>query len=110
MSSIYVTLGKRRYVGGTISETSGKDISGATFTIALGVDGTTPPANVAFVTPDVNTAGTTTASRILKLLISSTVGSGATQVTAPGTYYVWGNIADAPEIEPLVLQGPIIVV
>ena len=100
MTSIYVTLGKKRYVGGTVTEASGKDISTATFTIALGVDGTIPPA--VFVAPDVNTIGATNASRVLKKLIDSS--------TTPGTYYVWANIADSPEIEPVVLQGPVVVV
>lgn len=100
MPSIYVTLGKKRYVGGTITELTGKDISAATFTIALGTDSSIPP--VAFVTPDVSTIGTTNASRVLKKLIDAT--------TAPGTYYVWANVLDFPEIEPLVLQGPITVV
>lgn len=100
MASIYVTLGKKRYVGGTITELTGKDISGATFTIALGADSSIPPTT--FVTPDVSTIGTTNASRVLKKLIDVT--------TAPGTYYVWANIADSPEIEPVVLQGPVVVV
>ena len=52
--------------------------------------------------PDVNTIGTTNASRILKKLIDSG--------TTPGVYYVWANILDSPEIEPIVLQGPITVV
>ena len=100
MPSIYVSLGKKRYVGGTITELNGKDISTATFTIALGVDSSIPPTT--FVAPDVSTIGATNASRVLKKLIDST--------TAPGTYYVWANILDSPEIEPVVLQGPITVV
>ena len=98
-SSIYVTLGKKRYVGGTVTELNGKDISTATFTIALGVDPTLPPAT--FVAPDVNVAGTTNASRVLKKLVDSSV--------TPGTYYVWANILDSPEIEPVLLQGPVTV-
>lgn len=100
MSAIYVTLGKKRYAGGIVTELTGKDISGATFTIGLGFGNVDPPT--VFTTPDVNTIGTSTASRVLKKLIDSSV--------APGTYYVWANIADSPEIEPVVLQGPITVV
>jgi hypothetical protein len=100
MSSIYVTLGKKRYVGGTITELTGKDISTATFTIALGTDSSIPPT--VFTAPDVSTIGTTNASRVLKKLIDSS--------TLPGTYYVWANILDSPEIEPVVLQGPVTVV
>lgn len=96
-SPIFVSLGKKRYVGGTITEDAGADISGDTFTIALGTSKTTPPT--AWVTPSVNTVGATTASRVLKLLIDNT--------TAVGTYYVWANIVDTPEIEPVLLQGPI---
>ena len=99
MSTIYVSLGKKRYVGGTITELTGKDISTATFTIALGTDPVTPPPT--FAAPDVNLAGATSASRVLKKLVDNTVTAG--------TYYVWANIADSPEIEPVVLQGPVVV-
>ena len=73
MSTIYVTLGKKRYVGGTITDLTGKDISAATFGIALGVDPVIPPAAAAFLPPDVNIAGTTTASRKLLKLVDVTV-------------------------------------
>jgi hypothetical protein len=94
---IFVSLGKKRYVGGTITETTGKDISGATFTIALGPSGYTPPA-AGWVAPDVSTAGATSAQRIVKLLVTNT--------TPPGVYFAWANIVDSPEIEPILLQGP----
>jgi len=100
MSPIFVTLGKKRYVGGTITDVSGKDISAATYTIALSLDPNTPPAT--FANPDVSTQGTTTASRKILKLVDNTV--------TPGIYYCWGNILDTPEIEPMVLQGPITVI
>jgi len=97
-SPIFVSLGKKRYVGGTITEDNGKDISGATYTMALGASGETPPST-GWVTPSVNIAGATSASRVLKLLIDNT--------TPVGTYWVWANVVDNPEIEPVVLQGPV---
>jgi hypothetical protein len=100
MSSIYVSQGKTRYVGGTITEISGKDISTATFTMSLGADVTIPPTT-GWVVPSISIAGTSSASRIVKLLVTNT--------TPVGTYFVWANVADSPEIEPLVLQGPIVV-
>jgi hypothetical protein len=97
---IYVSLGKKRYVGGTVTEVNAKDISGDTFTIALGLDRTIPPST-GWVAPSVNTVGATNASRILKLLVDNT--------TPLGTYWVWCTVTDNPEIEPLVLQGPVVV-
>jgi hypothetical protein len=99
MSTIYVSKGMKRYVGGTITETTGKDITGATFQVALGSDNVTPPT--AWVTPSVNTQGGTTADRVLKLLVDSS--------TTVGTYFVWAKVADNPEIEPLLLDGPVVV-
>lgn len=96
---IYVSLGKKRYVGGTVTELYGKDISGDTFTIALGSSSTIPPTT-GWVAP-VSTVGATSAQRILKLLVDNT--------TTLGTYWVWVNVVDSPEIEPLVVQGPITV-
>ncbi len=83
MSTIFTRLGKKRYVGGTVTEVNGKDISGATYTIGLSPDLNTLPTS--FVTPDVNTAGATPAQRVLKLLISSpqAAGTGATSSTVP---------------------------
>lgn len=98
--TIWVSLGKKRYVGGTVSEVNGKDISSATFTIALGTNASTPPST-GFAAPDVSTQGATTADRVLKKLIDNSV--------AAGTYAVWANIVDNPEIEPLLLQWPVVV-
>jgi hypothetical protein len=95
--TIYVSEGMKRYVGGTITETTGKDISGATFQIALSPDNQIPPT--VWVTPTVNMQGATTASRVVKLLVDTG--------TTPGTYFVWARVTDNPEIEPLLLDGPI---
>jgi hypothetical protein len=98
--TIYVSQGMKQYVGGTVTETTGKDISAATFTVALGVSQTVPPVT-GWVAPSVSTVGTTDESRILKLLVTNT--------TPTGTFWVWATITDNPEVEPLVLQGPIII-
>lgn len=99
MSTIYVSQGMKRYVGGTVTETTGKDISGATFVVALGADNVTPPGS--WVSPSVNIQGATVAARVLKLLIDTS--------TAPGQYFIWARITDNPEIEPVLLDGPIAV-
>lgn len=96
-NTIYVSLGKKRYVGGTVTELTGKDISGDTFTVAMGTGNEVPPAT-GWVAPSVNTAGATSASRVLKLLIDNTFPLG--------TFWCWANITDNPEIEPVVLSGP----
>jgi hypothetical protein len=97
---IYVTAGAQQYVGGTVTETTGKDISADTCMIGLSGSQNVPPTT--WVAPSVNTAGSTVASRVLKLLITST--------TTPGTYYCWAQITDSPEVAPLVIQGPIVVI
>lgn len=97
---IYATQGAREYVGGTITETTGKDISGATFTVGLTTSYGTPPTE--WVAPDVSTVGATTASRVLKMLITDT--------TAPGDYYLWAKVVDNPEISPLRIQERIHVI
>lgn len=108
--TIYVSQGMKQYVGGTITELTGKDITGATFQIALGTSLTVPPTS--WSTPDVSDPGTgpktlkdgtvipATAQRILKILIAA---------QAVGTYYVWAKISDNPEIEPVVFPDRITV-
>lgn len=102
-TKIFVTLGNKRYVGGTITETTGKDISAATFLIATVIgqtDPNTPPLAASFTTvgSDVNVQGATTASRTLKRYIDNAI------TYPPGTYGCWGRITDNPEIEPLLLD------
>jgi hypothetical protein len=99
MTTIFVSQGKTRYVGGTITELTGKDISTATYTMALGTSAIIPPTT-GWVAPDVSIAGATVASRVLKLLVTNT--------TPVGTWWVWVNVVDNPEIEPFAVQGPII--
>jgi hypothetical protein len=99
MSTIYVSEGMKRYVGGTVTEATGKDISSATFQVALGADNIVPPTS--WVAPSVSAQGATVADRKVLLLVDSS--------TTVGTYFVWAKVADTPEIEPLLLDGPIVV-
>lgn len=92
---IKVSIGGARYVGGTITETTGKDISADTVQVALGT-ATTPGT---WQTPDVITANVSSVT--VKYLVTNAV--------TPGVYYVWAKITDTPEIEPFVLDGPIYV-
>lgn len=98
-TTIHVSLGQVSYVGGTITETSGKDITGATIVMALG-SYSTPLAKTVGRAPDSDEPGATTASRVVRLLIDGSYQPAAGQ-------YVWGWITDAPEIEPVRLDGPI---
>jgi hypothetical protein len=100
---IYVTnSGEKEYVGGTLTELTGKDITAANFAVALGLSDTIPPTS-AGVTPSVNVQGPTVADRLLKLLVDNTV--------SPGTYFIWGKVVDTPESRWILLDGePIIVV
>lgn len=100
---VLVTAGAVKYVGGTITEVTGKDISGATYVMSLG--GKDYPG-ATWVPADVSQQGPTVATRTVKLKVSATLPAG---ITVPGTYWVWCKITDAPEVEPLRLQGPIIV-
>jgi hypothetical protein len=100
---VLASAGAVKYVGGTITEVTGKDISGATYVMSLG--SATYPGPTWYAA-DVSQQGPTTATRIVKLKITSTLPSG---IVIPGTYWVWCKITDAPEVEPLRLQGPIVV-
>lgn len=98
-TDVIISAGAVKYVGGTITEITGKDITGATFQISLGSD--IQPG--AWLTPDVSTVGATNNVRTVKLLVSSSVPAGL----AKGTYWAWVRISDSPEVEPLRVQGPI---
>lgn len=100
---ILASAGAVKYVGGTVTEATGKDITAATFVISLGSE--FQPGRT-WLTPDSNTVGATTASRVIKLLVSSAAPAG---LVIPGIYWAWVRVADSPEIEPLRVQGPITV-
>lgn len=95
--TINVTAGAARYVGGTITETTGKDISADAVQICLG----TASAPGTWGTPDVKSVSTDKASVTVKLLVDSSVTTG--------TYYVWVKITDTPEVEPFIIDGPVYV-
>lgn len=98
---VLATAGAVKHVGGTIREVTGKDISGATYQVSLG-SATDPGAT--WYAPDTNLQGASLAERIIKLKVSATLPAG---LVIPGTYWAWVRVTDAPEIEPLRVQGPI---
>ena len=99
--TIYVTAGAKRYVGGTITETTGKNISGDTIVLALGPKFPAPPKSGA-TAPD-SDASPTPPQRLVKKMIDSTV-------TPQDDIYLWAWVSDNPEVEPILLDGPFDVV
>lgn len=96
---IDITNGRKRYEGGTITELTGKDITGVTFQVALGTSLNNAPTT-GWGAPDVTVPGPGcilkdgtaipgTAQRILKKLIQAP--------TPPGTWYLWWSFSDTPE-------------
>jgi hypothetical protein len=101
--NIYVSLGNTRYVGGVVTDITGKDISADTYAIAtvLGqLNANVPPPAALFTTlgTDVFAQGLTVASKSVKRLID-TIGN-----YPAGTYGCWVRVTDNPEIEPILLQ------
>lgn len=83
---ILVSAGAIEYVGGTVTEATGKDIGTAIFQLSLG--SRADPGT--WVTPSSSQAGPLGASqRVLKLLVDNS--------TPRGTYYCWARIQDTPE-------------
>lgn len=87
---IRTSLGDKAYVSGLITEVNGKDITADTLRVCLG----TATAPGTYVTPDVIET-ITASSRRVKLL----VGTGGTVQPAAGTYYLWVQATDSPEVE-----------
>lgn len=100
---IWVSQGEAEYVGGTITETTGKDITADPVVVALG-GYSTPPAKTTAVAASVDEQGATVAQRTVKLLIDNTYPP----TTAP--VWLWAWITDNPEIEPIILDGPITII
>jgi hypothetical protein len=100
---VLVSAGAVKYVGGTVTDVLGNDISTAGFELSLG--SASNPGST-WYTPDVSAAGASNSSRVLKLKVSATLPAG---ITVPGTYWCWARITALPEIEPVRLQGPITV-
>lgn len=97
--TIWVSTGAQEYVGGSVTEITGEDISTATLEVGLSTSPNTPPDD--WATPDVDEEGTTTSSRVVKLLVTDT--------TELGTYYCWVRVSDIPEIAPRCFLESIIV-
>ena len=75
----------------TITEKTGKDISGVTILLSLG---TYQAPGDTWQAPDVDQPGDTTAARVVQLLIGDALKPAA------GTYYLWSKVTDAPEVMP----------
>lgn len=103
---IFISQGKKRYVGGTVTDGLGHDISADTYTVALCTSNSIPPTT-GWVAPDVNTVGSGgTSTRQLLMLVQSSTVYGTGTVTPGLEVWCWGNIVDTPEVEPFVLSGP----
>lgn len=96
---VLVSAGAAVYVGGTVTEQTGKDISAATFEVALGSE--TTPATT-WVAPTVSLVGTGNSQRIVKLLVTSS--------TPKGVYTLWVRVTDSPELVPMPFPNYQIVV
>lgn len=96
---VLVSAGAAVLVGGTVTEQTGKNISAATFELALGSE--TTPATT-WVAPTVSTAGTGNDQRIVKLLVNN--------ATPKGTYTLWVRVTDTPELVPMPFPNYQIVV
>jgi hypothetical protein len=97
--TIWVSKGAVEYIGGTVTEDQGKALFPGTLALAFSADSRIAPDDDAYVTPTVDTAGATAASRVVKLLIDSAAVT-AHGLTLDDTYYLWVRITDVPEIAP----------
>jgi len=87
---VIVSAGAEVLVGGTVTELTGKDITGAEFEVVLGSE--TQPGTP-WLTPNASEQGDSPAQRIVQLLVNNT--------TPKGTYHLWVRVTDTPEILPL---------
>lgn len=100
--TIYVTQGEVAYVGGVVTEKGGKDISADSIVVALG-EYDPPPPFASGVSAEIDIEGAAPASRVVKFRIDSST-------TPRFGAYLWAWIADNPEITPVRLDGPFIIV
>lgn len=100
MTTVFISGGAKAYVGGTLTELTGKDISGDTVVMGLSTDELTQPTN--WFAPDSSTSPIVS-QRLLKLLVSLVLPASHAPI-AGRSYYVWAKITDNPEILPIVLQ------
>jgi hypothetical protein len=97
MTDDFQTIDVRAASGGveytwplTITETTGKDISGDLIQLSLG----RPTHPGTWTAPDLDTTSASKASRTVQLLIT------AEPARPSGIYYLWSRITDSPEIAP----------
>ncbi|WP_243063172.1 hypothetical protein [Humibacter sp. RRB41] len=86
--TVRVTAGDEVYVGGTITEENGADITSATIVLAL--VSSKPTADTSGSEPDVDESPEPS-QRLVKMLVPDT--------TPVGVYQLWGRIVDTPERE-----------
>lgn len=86
---IDIPAGGVEYVGVTITEDTGKDISGDTITLGVSDYYTAPTA---WVAPDSDRPQTDLSQRVVALLIG-----GAVQPDS-AVYYLWSKVGDSPEV------------
>jgi len=104
MTTIYISAGAIQYVGGTVTEITGKDITLDLIDIGLSTSTLTPPTD--WLTPDVKIQGATVADAVVKLLVSSTLPT-TSPVVSGSHYYCWVRLHDTPEVTPQMFQGRI---
>lgn len=95
---ILKSSGATEYVGGVITETTGKNISAATVQMALG--SATVPGT--FAAPSTDTSGPVNVRKVTMLV-------GTTPNTPKGEYWVWVKVTDTPEVTTLRLPQKVIV-
>ena len=96
---ILASAGAQQYVGGTITEKTGKDISAITITMTLGSErhpGSTWEA------PDEDESGPVESRYVLKMV-------GASENTAAGTYHMWVKLGEGPEATVMRFPQKVIV-
>jgi hypothetical protein len=101
--TIAASLGAHGYVSVLVTETTGKDISGVTFQMALKRNGQVLSGT--WSPPSVNTA-VTTSQRRLKVL----VGAGQTLNPAAGRYRAAVQATDNPELDIIVASNDSVII
>ena len=94
---INVTAGGIEYASALITDTTGQDLTAATFQVGLGTNSRTAPA--AWQAPDVQESVGTNVR--VKLLIDG---------ITPGRYWLWVKITDTPEIIPTACTNDVITI
>lgn len=89
--TIRSSAGGKRYLTATITETTGKDITGDTYVVSLG----------SYTAPGTWTAATPTTVTTSQVKVAVLVGSGGTLDPTAGDYWLWVKVADNPEVEPI---------